>query len=107
MARTHAFVQSIVRFTAKIDFSAAWNGLQNLDFTAPVKDFVSSIKDKTLAKDILSAEDKVSELLDEFCEPAKFTPSKKVKCAFPWTAQTGVICSLYVHVCTQAPDLDL
>ena len=50
MTRIHAFVQFIVRLIAKIDFSAAWNGLQNLDFTAPVKDFVSSIKDKTLGQ---------------------------------------------------------
>jgi hypothetical protein len=57
---------------------AAWSSLQNLDIAQPVEDFVGSIKNKTLVKDILEAEDKVTEFIDQFCEEAEFTESEMV-----------------------------
>ena len=38
---------------------------------------MTSIKDKSLAKDVIVAEHKVTELINKFCKPAKYTPSKK------------------------------
>ncbi len=57
---------------------AAWDSLQNLGFSNPVSDFVSSIQNKTLVHDILEAEEKVSDFIDEFCEGPTFEDSEKV-----------------------------
>lgn len=58
--------------------SAAWDSIQNLGFTNPIDDFVGSIKNRTLVHDVLEAEEKVTDFIDQFCTGPTFTDSEKV-----------------------------
>ena len=45
---------------------------------------MDSIRNKTLVKDILEAEDKVTDFIDQFCEEAAFTESEMVRLSTAW-----------------------
>ena len=65
-----------------LNCSAAWDSIQNLGFTNPVEDFVHSIRNKTLVHDVLEAEEKITDFVDQFCTGPTFEDSEKVCLSF-------------------------